>query len=934
MKKFLAFVLILSMLPLSFSVHAEGEEAFQTASISAVILDESTASKVGNYFDIYTTFRVLLHENDILFSLDDLATLSNFFLDSESNPITLTRESKVVSFDTEKLAIRCQQQDWFYLEPNQAVYWKGQWYLSGEMLLPCLNVNCTADDGVLYIAPNAVSFWDFYMEADSLNAYAFSLEYCAEKMDINTKELELASYLRNGMSYITTDFFFGEGFFDEREYYAMFEEFIQDETAAGQAFNQSYEAVSVLFELIGCSSNYLKALAPGSEEVADILGPLEGPADSAMRIITLNSLFKQDNSLKLDMLQEICDTTAVSVSDPMENAAREIIASYEEYLLGVLYILRDELSREIVELCINTDSIYSTMEIFVNESLNLIPTANPKMERLPYYQTMMTVGQRIYADALQGESSQYLYLAEVGAALYLYASEQSYRAMTQCAIDNDVPPGCVTEFSRLANSADYLYGQLLAASTSILNDSANVYEHDQWRGTYSDVLAQLNTERVDGDAPFAVEQAIFMNYLSEYVTPQWTRLDMDGDQVEELVMVYADKDGLDTFTVMDTSSVDCYITYYASELISAKNGASAVLDTGAGHAELYCSWNGLFWQQETEYDCWGGMNGESLESFYIFGEETDRPTYEAAVDAMSLGQPVKYDNPSLTSVRGDAQALLNQLDSHFAARPGALKTLTADMGNDGDSDRIYLLYGAGDYWRQRMTGYFSADFSFLGVDRSVTAVLAVNQGNRVDFRLIQLSVPLDQIAQIAEASAFDDDTQTLCIGKQRWFYYANDNTISVWLNDGHPLSNVLLHKGGYEMEALMDVYTQRGEDLTFFSEYDGMELMVYWRDVSMEDMPDVDPYLLSTVSCYPDLQELAPGLTNNSSEWEFSEYMMPTDDWTVVMEFFTTPTGEYIGKRTRHYTQVSTGLEYACTNFFFQSENDSNTICFLFSPAW
>lgn len=936
----LALALCLSLVP----AQAAGAEP----NIVYITLQTGHADGHGGTELKQTMVYALEEGNDLLLSAADLGRICNFSVQfPDSNTLTFTRGYKVVSVDLNTSAVRMysarepntvKSQDAATL-PSQVQQLNGQYYLSAAGMLPRLNVSCTLDDGLLTIVPNPVSLWDYLYDVD-LNDYIFDIAYCAQVLGCTQKHIESLVYSQKDLSksvICTVDYQFA----DTKDFYAIFDRFVKDETATDEAVAQLEEAYGVAAKL---AENYdevfewMDLVCPDSShifdaKVAKTMGIVFQVAETTARLITYYNLFNQDNSKKIDVLESIVANRSGTYNQALMDAARQVELAYEDYWLGLLFHGGYKLSQDAADFI----TFESLRESFRVNYLGQLPD-NELLEKTVYLEGLMDVCQQVYDKKFDPNSRQQLSDWYAHAFLYFYSVEQIYRGMAQHVVD--MKGGQLEDlqsFGRTAETMEAMYGRYLVSSLYLNND---LFDQSYFSAKSQEFLASFpHVKRMatPGAAAPAAEYAIFLKPLwdmvdTAYGMPEWTVADIDGDGGEELLLTYTES--CYHTVVLDNWAIDHDMMHYgAYDNLRYLQTASGLVfqrhdyDDGEMAYTSFYTWDGQEWTEtarwqnfdENETENWADFFYD--ECWFVDGIEVAESTYNEKVAPFLSAGDVAYNYASADerTIQGDALELMEDLTAHFADREGFVKSLQIDVNNDMYMDRVYLLTDAVNMWldlQDSCLDIYAPSSMHEFRDRAVTLVLAENYGSEVRLRVQRMGLPyMDAPDMLADAKAKGTALQ---LWEEVYYYQPYDDPFSTNPMYGGSPADVLIGLTPAQVKGKLTDYEEwigSGEGIAQ-GYLDGQLVQVWYA--SHYGMAEGGDTVLSAnvMEQYPSPYSICFDLELTMDVFTILRTVYPGDTistrWSTVNKV-TTETGEQLCRTECYYMHYESGNMYKLT---------------------
>lgn len=897
--------------------------------------------------------------NDLLISARDLAEFCGFALDyPDENTVTFTRGYKVVSVDLTTSRVR------FYSSmdpdmcsnatvelPSQVVNHNGQYYLSAAGMLPRLNVNCSLNDGLLTILPSPVSLWDFLYDID-LSDYFFDIAYCAQVLDCSQKHIQALAYSRFDLSDSVICGIDAE-FADTREFYAILDRFMQDETASDQAIAQLSESCGVVAELAGNYEEvfeWIDLICPGSAETfqADFVGDVGKPFEithKVTRFMAYCNLFNQDNSRKIAMMDSFINNYGYEYNEELIDAARQVKMSYEDFWLGLLFKGGYDFIYELTD----TITFESIREFLGVNFMNQLPD-NELLEQTPYFEGLMDATKLVYNKQFDPNSRRQISDWYSHAFLYFYSVEQIYWGMAQHVLDMDGGQyDDFQSFQQTAASMEHMYGQYLAASLYINND---LFDNSFFQAKSQEFLASfphVTRMRVPGTASSAAEYAIYLSAIWEMGlgSVDWTVADIDNDGSEELFITYIDSTThvvvLDDWTM---EHLEVFFSAYDTfQCLQARDGRFFLrhdYDDGEYAYTTFYTWDGQKWTESAQWRNFANWDSENwADNFYddfflVDGMDATESEYNTRIAPFLSGGEISFNymDSAERTLTGDALAMMEELSEHFHSRENCIKSLQIDVNNDLYMDRVWLLCDAVNMWTDLQDPYLelygpSPMHTFR--DRMVTLVLAENYGTELRLRVQRLNLPYMEAPDLlGDAKAVDT---ALEIGNEIFYYQEYSEPFSTYPMFGGTPTDRLIGMTRSQVKATLKDYEEWiGCDGGTAQGYlDGRLVQVEYASPFEESEGEDVVFIAFGMEMYPSPYSICPDLEMDMDVFTIYRTIYPGETlstrWTPV-KWVEDGDGNELCLSTCYYMHIPSGNMYKITMIY--PDGDGHVAPFAF----
>lgn len=902
--------------------------------------EEQKPVVIGVVADGYRRIEVYTKGDDLLISAENLAWMSGFELREENGFLYFTRGQKVVEIDTKAhtVGVKSVPKRMYMESPAKQV--DGKWYLSGASVIPWLNTTCSAKNGMLRAVPNPVSLWDDMIDF-SLDDYKFDFVESCEKIGVNSKQVQAAAYVKNnGLKMVLDLDLYGTGktYLSTERYYKLFDDMIKDLSATDQSVKEWEDYLSASNLLIDTSALFAE---PGMSTVLDWAGTAVDLAEEGLSYYVYLNLFENDNTQKLDMLQSLIDQREYGDNKNMLSAAQDIIYTYTNFWAGTLkkagYTITD-LSFDYINSKVVLDS--------VNLVWNSEKKVNEQIDRISPYNTIGKSGKRVFDRGYGIYSEETLRHAYNHAMLYLYGVEQNIRAMVAYSDSSGHGTAAVNSVNKAnADAAEKAYSQFLNISLYTRYDSCDTETKEEMVEDTIELFKSLYIyEPVEGVAAMA-ENAICLEALKDSSygdTVLWTVRDADEDGDDE---VLAQLDSVatgwrDLFFTVDASNIAADIFDYGSRafmatpmhgLVQSADGEKVYLESGYmtyfDQGQEYLEWTGRKWERLV---CWYNTvtvqdNGEEIEeeTWKVKGEEATENEYNEALAKLDISStPFVLDNPDLSNqtVSGNVDKIFNELDAYFENRFGCVAQDKVDVNSDGNTDRIYAIYGAADLW---MSGF---ERDYFQEDKYITLVVAEDNEESVNLRVCRLPQTAEELLgdkSLSLDTTFKDlyqfDDNKLIIGDYSYNY--NPQGIVYGSNDELDLISIL-ELTLFEAKNAVDKFSMF-EDLEGYSTcyLDGNPMDLFFDSSNTDAEIDI-------LRLYSEGNAVAivPDITTDMTREQIWEGIQPSSSWSELIEY-TDFDGNILGYMTSFsYQHPRTGVYYYVNIYFESKDSDAKII--------
>ena len=493
MKRWLAFVLIcvffINILPFQA---AAAEDEFVYISV------------IHNGHE--KTYRVIKAGAQLLFAGEDLASFGGYTYRVEGDNAYFTRGMKTIRVNMARSSL-IPYDGTTYSKNQKNITLKtavcnvdGTNYFPGTQLLPWLSVNCSVEAGKLKITSDEITIWELLKEFDP-DDYTFDFAKCCEELGEKSKWVKAWAGLQ-GLGFDAILGWLpslGGNSKEEHNYYDIFEDMLQDQTCSESSldelmddtdkFNQWMEWI----EIIGMEEELPDELrAMGA--IFKVVG--SAPAQLSSELGFYLTTMDQDNEDKLNALKYIV-LQGSGFPESMDAAAQTIIVEYEDRILGILGkgidILMDGLKDLMGDM---GGDIFKIVLKFIDLPELVSVECSEGIRRVEFYDTIAKGSATAYKEERDklsdtAVSSMGIQDARSMAYLYLYASEQNWRAMYEYAMYQEKYE-LANEYALCADAAEEMAAKFLASAYAQLNDSPKYGDAEvQRKQEYTDQLKEM-----------------------------------------------------------------------------------------------------------------------------------------------------------------------------------------------------------------------------------------------------------------------------------------------------------------------------------------------------------------------------------------------------------------------------------------------------------
>ena len=807
---------------------------------------------------VYRQLQVIPEGADLLFAAEDLAWMSDTVLSQSKTMIRFTRGMKTVS-------VQVYDPDWESPPPGyEEVVSAGSttntkklispaqkigdtWYLSGASLLPWLNVIVQVDENDIMVRPSPESLWDRW-DSFSIRDYSFDFVKCCEEIGVKSKDVEAAAYIRNNGLKGLLDLDLnnnGVTYQSTQNYNDLFDDFFKDKSATDQAYAETREILKYFVNLSDAATISLMAFAPEAAVITEALSMTLSAGEEALGYYTYISMFNEDNSQKLRIMDNFVRGIVpndVDLDKNMKKAADNIRTRYRDLWQGIM----QKALRTTVDVAV--DTLSSTLVLkMLNLKWNTERPLNEKVNRIGMYDTIASIAKQSHNEGFGSYSKEDLLKLEDNTMLYLYCVEQNYQAMADYVAHNGGSRELMLKYQEQAEAAENAQALMLQISTYAEYDAVDTGKWSLMSKELQKGFEKLErSQAVHSSLAVQVDTAIYMRGLMAMNLPnlRWTRSDMDRDGTPEIFAI-SENGGECEFMVLDVNDKSMGgRSYYISRehycaVLPTSDGVALHPTYGLEKGGILC-WNG--YTLEHTFTWSEGWEGDTFKDyFYYKGTECTYDVYEQKLQAAKI-QDLPYDGrtgsleldcPTLDSVMlsGDPDDLLRQIDRHMRGKEDLLTAKDVNFNLDEETDRIYILDNALSepllFARENKGKESLRMHSFFDMDWTV--VLAERQPGGVLVRTYRID---EKFLEGMDASDCLFEGEVLSVGENDFYYSSTGDPFVDWetyfANQRPCLLDFL---GMPEEEACnaVDAYFDYSEGAYLTGEFDGGSLDLYFE---------------------------------------------------------------------------------------------------------
>ena len=407
---------------------------------------------------------------DLLFSGEDLETLTDFYYENNGKTARFTRGSKVVEIDLNKgkytplKGVTNLPPQEFISEPVK----NGDcWYFSAASLLPWLNVHCTVKGGALEIYPDEYSFWDVW---GALNPSEYWVSYgdLIWEFEWDSKVVKAMNYTNDHLGEKLLE---GVGYTDEydgsaKDYYHILEGLLLDSSHSEYLAEDIHEkaalgidVVSLFFDGLDPIFTAFQLLNDGVYYASQYAAFTANHTDK-MELIETMSLNRDYYSKQLSQGVLLVDQAYSSWWDQI----------LTKYVLNADKYLVEEIKGKLVE-----NPIGKAILLAVDVNTKEIQNLNERIGLMAPYANLFDNGNAQY----KGVGTHYSIIAtrRSHGILAMYAAGENLRTLAAYSSKHG-KDSLADTYTRMANECDGWIRRLTAASAAEMNDSHCYWQPD------------------------------------------------------------------------------------------------------------------------------------------------------------------------------------------------------------------------------------------------------------------------------------------------------------------------------------------------------------------------------------------------------------------------------------------------------------------------
>lgn len=435
-------------------------------------------TQISVFQDELCEYSVVFTEDEILFSGEDLSTITGYSYEIKGKNAYFLRGEKQlrVNVRTDTLYPMENVVKLNDVRLNSDIQKIGdKYYFPASQMFPWMNVTCMEQDGVLFILADEVSIWDLYEEFEP-DEFLFDFVDCCKELEVNSKWVKAAAYvkdkgIKSGLDLVYVDYGVSVGGY--QDYYDVFDEMFQNKESSIYAFKEltdisnNIKSCFDVIELVEELDNLPEELQVISG-ISDKISGLSNAADIAVYINT----FQEDNVEKINAMNSITlNSHNYEFPEEMVFAASMVRDGYSDWWTGVEHRLVNIALDETIEaMAKKASKLFDAALKIAGLSSAISSDWATAVNRIDLYETISSCSGNFYKKEMHTTWRSTIDSLRGQAILYLYANEQSYRAMAAYA-QKEGNTSLTSKYLEKAERALEWQGKFLASANATENDS-------------------------------------------------------------------------------------------------------------------------------------------------------------------------------------------------------------------------------------------------------------------------------------------------------------------------------------------------------------------------------------------------------------------------------------------------------------------------------
>lgn len=423
-------------------------------------------------------YKVIESGSELMFSGEDLAAMGGYEYRIEQGSAYFTRGMKTLRVDLE--ASRLYPFEDIALISKIIMAEKVRevdsvYYFPGTEMLPWLNVDCFVLEGQLNICKDEVSIWEI-IPVFAPEEFEFDFTACCKELGVNGKYLKARAYLQDeGLTGMFFDIIPVVG--DSLDYYDLFEDIVQDQSAADEEIDEMLEdaedvsywmEIAEDFEVIEDLPDELRLFG----EVANFLS--NNAVSFSFEMASYVKNFYQNHENILAAFHSMIVNSGVYKHQlPMTaiSALMEVEESYTDYYAGIEYKMMKTIGETAFEGLASVPSgLFDAATTLVGFAEATSPDWAEGINRISSYDMIAE-----YCGKTYGELTDHTWMSSIKdmcglAYMYLYSCEQNWNAMADYAI-KEGKLDLAAKYRAVAESTEEWQRKFMRAVPAAMNDS-------------------------------------------------------------------------------------------------------------------------------------------------------------------------------------------------------------------------------------------------------------------------------------------------------------------------------------------------------------------------------------------------------------------------------------------------------------------------------
>jgi hypothetical protein len=660
MKRFISTLLIITLLFSLLPVCANANES--------QFVDIGINHKRSNMAGIHKTISVIEAGEELLFSGEDLAMLSGFKYWIEKGSAYFTRGMKMLRVDlsTSKLYpfedIALVGKIGF-AEKVQKI--DGVYYFPGSEMLPWLNVTCFMLDGILNVHPDDVSIWEIIPQF-APEEFAFDFTACCKELGENGKYLKARAYLQDeGISGMFFDLVPVIG--DYLDYYDLFEDALQDQSAAEEEMNDLLDNAEDVDYWMGIAEDY---------EVIEDLPDEIRVFGKAAKILANNSVsfifelgtyvkyfYLHDENILSALFSMELNSNLYGLPDSATTALVGIREHYADYYAGIEHKMMVAIGETALDGLTDTATgLYKVAVTLLGFAEATSPDWAEGINRISSYDVISEYCLSGYKDMIDQTWMSSVRDLRSLAYMYLYACEQNWTAMANYA----------EKEGKLDLKAKY---------------EANAEAAEEWQRTFMRTTpAEQNDSHEYGEANGGMKQE-YTDKLKKMFAAISRSQSADAILLDETCWIWS------RGITADSSYAVLFHADGSLDYCNVNNGTSGTTTYQYKNSILSIDSIDYIWQENhfVSTEKLEVSGSDKAESLYLYPDEYGRyyqlvPSYN--VENLAEELQTRYGTASYTEF---ISYFADYLYTYPESISGFLNETPVDLNLDGENERLVLL---------------------------------------------------------------------------------------------------------------------------------------------------------------------------------------------------------------------------------------------------